>query len=318
MMEPATPAVLQSMILERLLGKPKSDGAGAVGLSKTGKAVLATLNASLKSGLSGKIGIELAEPESVPMHTWLKSLGEDDWIIAAPQREGDPNPVLFTLEGAAVSAFTSVAFGGGEPAAAGQARGNLTGIETDFLSVLADMFLPAALELAGAPLVKPVFFRADRFDASSVSSAAAAVFRFTLSLGARAWPLRIASFYEGAARPAADRPSRPETSVSWKSHLSEEIGRSRLSVEAVMDLHPQTLAKLKSLRAGDVIPIPEGNLRNCALRARGEPIYSGGLGRQGDVYSFRISAQARKRGGLMDSIVKGIDQNGTAHRSVTK
>jgi flagellar motor switch protein FliM len=319
MLEPATPAVLQSIILERLLGRPKDEDSGSQSLSKAGKPMLAKLDASLKAGLSGKIRVELADHESLPMQSWLKSLGEEHWIIAVPQKEGDPNPVIFALEAAAVSNLTSLAFGAEEQASPGQSGRDLTSLEIEFLPVLADMFLPAVHELGRIHHLQPSFCRADRFDAATVSNAAAAVFQFKLSLGAMVWPLRIASYSEDAMRPGgAHGPSSSEKATSWKTHLGEEIGRSRLSVEAVVDLHPHTLARLKALRAGDVIPIPEGNLGNCALKARGEPIYSGRLGRQADVYSFRISAPLQKGGGLVDRIVKGIDRNGTANRSGTK
>jgi flagellar motor switch protein FliM len=312
MMEPASPAVLQSIILERLLGRPKDEGSAAPGPSKAGKAMLSKLNASMKAGLSSKIEIALTGHEQMPLQDWLNTSGKVDWIIAAPQREGDPNPILVVLETAAVSSLTSVAFGGQEPASEGHSGKELTGLEFAFMPILADMFLAALLEPARAPLLKPIICSAATFDASSVSSAAAAVFQFSLSLGTMTWPFRIACVPE-----IADAQAGSEKSTSWKTHLSGEIGRSRLSVEAVVDLFPQTLAKLQSLRAGDVIAIPEGNLGQCALKARGEPVYSGRLGRQGDVYSFRVCAPARRSGGLADSIVKGIDRGGTASRSGT-
>jgi Type III flagellar switch regulator (C-ring) FliN C-term len=318
MLEPAPPAVLQSIILERLLGKAKDEDGGSPSPSKTGMAMLSKLGAAITTGLSSKIGIELTEQKPQQMQTWLKSLGPSVWIIAACQREGDPDPVILALGAAAVSHLTSLAFGAEEPSAAEESSGELTSLEIEFLPVLADMFLPAVLEPTRTPLLKPICCRADKFDASSVSNAAAAVFQFNLSLGAMAWPLRIAALSQSAARPGgAPGPSESDKSTSWKAHLSEEIGRSRLSADAVIDLHPHTLAKLTSLRAGDVLPIPEGNLRNCALKARGEPIYWGKLGRQGGIYSFRVSAPARAGGGLVDSIVKGIDRNTTKDRSGT-
>jgi flagellar motor switch protein FliM len=313
MMEPASPAVLQSIILERLLGRPKDEDSAVPGPSKAGKAMLLKLNGSMKAGLSSKIEIELTGQEQMPLQDWLKTIGKEDWIIAVPQREGDPNPVLLALETAAVSNLTSLAFGGQEPASAGHIGKELTGLEFEFLPILADMFLSALLEPGRAPPQKPIICSAGTFEASSVSNAAAAVFLFSLSLETMTWPFRIAWVPE-----IADAPAGSEKSTSWRTHLSGEIGRSRLSVEAVVDLYPQTLAKLQSLRAGDIIAIPEGNLGQCALKARGEPVYSGRLGRQGDVYSFKVCATARKSGGLVDSIVKGIDRSGTTSRSGTK
>jgi flagellar motor switch protein FliM len=319
MLEPAPPAVLQSLILERLLGKPNSGHSGPAGPSKAGKEMLSKLSASIKAGLSGTIGIELTCEEPQPLQAWLKSLGQDDWIIAVHQKKGDANPVFLALGTAAVSNLTSLAFGGDASSSPSHSGPELTGLEIEFLPVLADMFLPAVLEPARMPLLKPIVCRADRFDASSVSNAVTDVFQFNLSLGAMTWPLRTAFFSETAMRPGgAEERTGSEKSASWKTHLSEEIGRSRLSVAAVIDLNPHTLARLKSLRIGDVIPIPGGNLKNCALKARGEPVYSGRLGRQGDIYSFRVSAPTRKSGSLVDSIVKGIDRNATAIRSGTK
>jgi Type III flagellar switch regulator (C-ring) FliN C-term len=309
MMEPASPAVLQSIILERLLGRPKDEESAAPGPSKAGKGMLSKLRASIKAGLSSKIDIELTGQQQMPLQNWLRTFGKADWIIAVPQRESDPNPVMLVLETAALSNLTSLAFGGQEPAPAGNGGRELTGLEFEFLPILADMFLPALIGLAHAPLLKPKFCSAGSFEASSVSNADAGVFQFSLSLGTMTWPLRIAWVPE-----IADAPAESKGSTSWKTHLSEEIGRSRLTAEAVVDLYPQTLAKLRSLRAGDVIAIPEGNLGRCALKARGEPVYSGRLGRQGDVYSFRVRAPARKSGGLAESIVKGIDRSGTANR----
>lgn len=312
-MEPASPAVLQSIILKRLLSKPKDEESSPPGPSKAGKSMLSKLNASMKARLSSKIEIELTGQQQMPLQNWLRTIERDHWIIAAPQTEGDPSPVTLVLESAAVSNLTSLAFGGQEPAPAGDGGRELTGLEFEFLPVLADMLLHAVSELARAPLLKPILCIAGRFDASSVSNAAAAVFEFKLSLEAMAWPLWIA-----CVEVVADAPAESEKSASWKTHLSEEIGRSRLTVEAVVDLYPQTLAKLKSLRSGDVIAIPEGNLGQCALKARGEPVFSGKLGRQGDLYSFRVCAPARKSGGLVDSIVKGFDRSENANRSGTK
>jgi flagellar motor switch protein FliM len=298
------------------LGKPREEVMAPPGPSKAGKTMLTKLGVSIKAGLSAKIQVDLTGENPRPLQVWLKNLGSEDWVIAIRQREGDPQPSIITLGAAAVSNLTSLAFGGQEPSSTAEDRRSLTGLEIELLPVLAETFLPAVLEPGEAPHSKPIVCRADRFDASSLSKADAVVFHFNLSCGAMTWPLQIALFSEGAAGVGGS--SHSEKSTSWKAHVSEEIGRSKLTAEAVVNLHPHTLAKLKSLRVGDVIPIPEGSLKHCALRARGEPVYSGRLGRQGDMYSFRVSAPARKRGSLVDSIVKGIDRNATANRSGTK
>jgi flagellar motor switch protein FliM len=313
-MEPATPAVLQSIILERLLGRPRDERDSTAAPSSVGKPMLSQLNASMKAGLSSEIEVELTGQEQTPLRDWVKTSEKQDWIIAVAKKEGDPSPLMLALESAAVSDLTSLAFGGQGTASANHGGKEITGLEFEFLPVLADMFLPALLELARAPLLRPVCCIAGGFEASSVSNAAATVFQLTVSLKAMTWPLRIAWVPE-----IADAQAGPEISTSWKTHLSEEIGRFRLTAEAVVDLNPLTLAKLKSLRAGDVIAIPDGNLGQCALTARGEPVYSGMLGRQGDVYSFRVRAPARKKsGGVADSIAKGIDGSGAANRGVAK
>jgi Type III flagellar switch regulator (C-ring) FliN C-term len=304
------------MILERLFGTPKEEISISPGPSKAGKLMLTRLGGSIRAGLSGKIEIELVEEAPQPLQAWLKNLDREDWIIAAPQKEGDPEPLVFALSAAAVSNLTSLAFGAEKPTSLEEHNDGLTGLEIDFLPVLADLLLPAMLGPARTSQIKPLVCSAGKFDLSTVSNAAAAVLQFSLSFEEMTFPLKIASFSERTAdRGNADGTSGSEKSASWKAHLSEEIGRSRLSAEAVINLAPQTLAALKALRPGDILPVPEGNLRDCALKARGEPIYSGKLGRQGDVYSFRVCAPARKSSGLMDSIIRGIGRNGTADRS---
>jgi flagellar motor switch protein FliM len=91
---------------------------------------------------------------------------------------------------------------------------------------------------------------------------------------------------------ASVAPVHSQADSAWKSAIGSELTRSKVRLEATVDLAPLTLSRLRVLIPGDIIPIPEGSLGRTSLISRGETLLMGRLGKFGGSYTVRVTSTA--------------------------
>lgn len=311
MLEAATPAEMRAYILERLVGKPESVAPDNSAQVKLGKSVLASLASAIHISLADTINVGLSDQKAGRLTDWLAALDPKKLVILYSRSGDDASPLAMAIDARTVSLLTHAAFGGDPVLGQPRADETISGIETGFLSALRDIISPVMLEFGIAGPFSCRSAEAGAIDHSELANGDVTIVTFSILVGTT--PGQMQLLLPSASPGSSEvRHGAAQQSSSWKTHLSEELGRSKLRVEAVLDLATHTLSRLKTLQVGDVLAIPEGSMSRSTLFARGEPIFTGKLGRLGDSYSIRISGRARKSRGIVDSIVKGFDGHATS------
>jgi flagellar motor switch protein FliM len=88
---------------------------------------------------------------------------------------------------------------------------------------------------------------------------------------------------------AAPRPANvAKTRAEWSEQLSEQVRRSKVTLEARIHLEPQTLDTISRLQPGDIIPFNEAGDVRVDVNANGRNLYVCEFGRSGARYTVRV------------------------------
>jgi flagellar motor switch protein FliM len=76
--------------------------------------------------------------------------------------------------------------------------------------------------------------------------------------------------------------------AAWKEQITEQVRRSKVTLEARIRLEAQTLDAISRLQAGDIIPFHDGGDVRVEMNANGRNLYVCEFGRSGARYTVRI------------------------------
>jgi flagellar motor switch protein FliM len=77
-------------------------------------------------------------------------------------------------------------------------------------------------------------------------------------------------------------------SDAWSEQLSEQVRRSKVTLEARIKLQSLTLATISRLAVGDVIPFKDSQDVHVEVSANGKELYVCEFGRSGENYTVRV------------------------------
>jgi flagellar motor switch protein FliM len=100
-------------------------------------------------------------------------------------------------------------------------------------------------------------------------------------------------------RPASIAKSRKE----WSDQLSEQVRRSKVTLQARIRLESQTLDTVSRLQAGDIIPFHDANDVRVDVSANGSKLYVCEFGRSGARYTVRVKDTYGSEDELLQHII---------------
>ncbi|WP_411033940.1 FliM/FliN family flagellar motor switch protein [Shinella sp. BYT-45] len=95
----------------------------------------------------------------------------------------------------------------------------------------------------------------------------------------------------------------PKTRVEWSERLSEQVRRSKVTLEARIRLEAQTLDTISRLQAGDIIPFNEAGDVRVEVNANGRNLYICEFGRSGARYTVRVKDTYGSEDDLLQHII---------------
>jgi flagellar motor switch protein FliM len=93
--------------------------------------------------------------------------------------------------------------------------------------------------------------------------------------------------------------------TSWMQRIEQEITRSRVVLNAILDERPMMLGEIVNLRVGQVLPLaatPESRVR---VECNGERLMWCQLGKSNDAYTLRVDQYVDQEREFMDDILAG-------------
>ena len=103
---------------------------------------------------------------------------------------------------------------------------------------------------------------------------------------------------------AAPKPANaPKTRGEWKEQITEQVRRSKVTLEARIRLEAQTLATISRLQAGDVIPFHDAGDVRVDVNANGRNLYVCEFGRSGARYTVRVKDTHGSEDDLLQHII---------------
>lgn len=96
-----------------------------------------------------------------------------------------------------------------------------------------------------------------------------------------------------------------KASKEWAEHLTEQVHRSHVTLEARIKLTPLKLGTIARLAPGDVIPFFDEEDVHVEVNANGKELYACEFGRSGQNYTVRISDNTTSDEELLRHLLKG-------------
>ena len=96
-----------------------------------------------------------------------------------------------------------------------------------------------------------------------------------------------------------------KASKDWADHLSEQVHRSQVTLEARIKLTQLTLGTIARLMPGDVIPFFDEEDVHVEVNANGKELYACEFGRSGQSYTVRIKDNTTSDEELLRHLLKG-------------
>jgi flagellar motor switch protein FliM len=94
-----------------------------------------------------------------------------------------------------------------------------------------------------------------------------------------------------------------KTPVEWSDRISEQVRRSKVTLEARIRLERQTLDTISRLQAGDIIPFNESGDVRVEVAANGRNLYVCEFGRSGARYTVRVKDTYGSEEDLLQHII---------------
>jgi flagellar motor switch protein FliM len=263
------------------------DPAPAAGNSKQlANAVQRALLDCIGPGLEFEVGAQ----QLVLATDWTPSLDASACVLAQTIEDDPGQTALILFDRRTAILLATAQFGGASMLGLTDTGRPLSTIEQEYLVEFGAALLSAIN--SGSQRDTPVRLIDPQASAGLLPPASMlTLFDFTLTLNDVRLNFAIAAPAEVSPSETV-APVRSQADSAWKSAIGSELTRSKVRLEATVNLAPLTLSRLRVLIPGDIIPIPEGGLGRTTLVSRGEALLTGRLGKFGGSYTVRVTSIA--------------------------
>ncbi len=266
-----------------------------------------TMTTSLRNFTSENVEVLLDSLTSARFGDYLNSIPLPAMLAVFEADEWD-NYALLTVDSALIYSVVDVLLGGRHSSTTTRVEGRpYTTIERNLVERMVHVIL-ADLGAAFDPLT-PVNFRFDRLETNPRFAAIArpgnAAFLVTMRIDMedRGGKLEMILPY-ATLEPIRElllqmfMGEKFGRDAIWETHLAEELWRTDVEIEAVLDEQTLPLKKIANLRLGDVFQLNARPDTSVLLRCGGVPMVSGKMGRKGNNIAIcvdKLSSELRAR-----------------------
>jgi flagellar motor switch protein FliM len=268
-----------------------------------------TVQRALLECLGPGLEFEAGAQQLLPVTDWLSSLDASSCVIAQSVEDKPDETALITFDRRTAILLATAQFGGASMLGLTDTGRTVSAIEQEYLTEFGAALFPAIK--AGSSGDMPVRYIEPQAAATILPpDCALTVFDFAVKLNDVRLNFVLVTPAE-AAQAKSSAPAQTQSESAWKSAIGSELTRSKVRLEAVVELTPLTLSRLRVLLPGDIIPIPEGSLGKTALVSRGETLLTGRLGKFGGSYTVRVTSTASEKATPLEG---AIANRGTENR----
>ncbi|QDZ02693.2 flagellar motor switch protein FliM [Nitratireductor mangrovi] len=299
-----------SDILERLLGDTGEPDRVAESARALGERTLKPLRAAFADGTSQPVEVDLGAVDTGRMKDAISDAGPYDAVVVAASANS-PDALVIRVDPMAIAIFLDALFGG-EPGAEPQPiTRNLSSLELDIATLVIQQ-VAAAFNGFGQRTLQV------RFPLSPAQSGEALrkialrdgpAVKITFTVSERAEPGRVVVVMpqrillrprDGAE--AVESPAGNSRSDDWSARFSEEVMRSRVTLEATMPLGKLTLGAIAALQTGQVIELSPTAASEAKLSSKNKTLFVCEFGRLGQNYTVRIKCPWDTEGNVIDGL----------------
>jgi flagellar motor switch protein FliM len=221
---------------------------------------------------------------------WISSLDASVCLLAQATEDDPSQTAMILFDRRTAILLATAQFGGASMLGLTDTGRSLSNIEQEYLVEFGAALLSAIN--SGSQRDTPVRLIDPHASAGFLPPASMlTLFDFTVTLNGVRLNFAFAAPAEVSSG-ASVAPVHSQAGSAWKSAIGSELTRSKVRLEATVDLAPLTLSRLRVLIPGDIIPIPEGSLGRTSLISRGETLLTGRLGKFGGSYTVRVTSTA--------------------------
>lgn len=255
------------------------------------------MTTSLRNFTSDNVEVTLDNINSIRFGDYLNSIPLPAMLGVFKAQEWD-NFGLITIDSALIYSIVDVLLGGRRGTAPMRIEGRpYTTIERTLIERLLGVVL-ADISTAFEPL-SPVHFIFDRLEtnprfASIARPANAAILiRLRIDMVDRGGKVEILLPY-ATLEPVRDlllqmfMGEKFGRDAIWETHLAQELWRTDIEIEAVLDVQNLALGTLATLKQGDTLMLGASPSSFVELRCGGVPLLIGAMGRIGNAMAVRV------------------------------
>jgi flagellar motor switch protein FliM len=264
------------------------------------KQIKADLEHALLDWIGPGVSVELDGQELAAAAGWLSRLDATAAVLMQPCEDGAGSAAVLALERRTAILMTTAQFGGASMLGLTDTGRALTDIEQGLLTALGAAVLPSVHTAAQGDAALVKLFDPKTASASFRSETMLTIFDFSVLLGGLRMSLLLA-LPAGATQ--SDHTGGKEN-TAWKSAIGSELMRSRIRLEAVVDVLAMPLSHLNTLKPDDIIPIPKGGLGRTQLVSRGETLLTGSLGKLAGAYTVRVTSPVTAKAGPLHKLMR--------------
>jgi len=261
------------------------------------------MSTSLRNFTSDNVEVSLDNIASIRFGDYLNSIPLPAMLSIFKAEEWD-NFGLITTDSSLIYSIVDVLLGGRRGTAAMRIEGRpYTTIERSLVERLVQVVL-SDLSAAFEPL-SPVTFRFDRLETNprfatiTQPSNAAIVTRLRIDMEDRGGRLELMLPY-ATLEPVRElllqmfMGEKFGRDTIWETHLAEELWRTDIELEAVVDEQTMRLSEVFDLKIGSLIMFNATPDSLVDLRCGNVSMYTGKMGRKGNQIAIRIEGKSKK------------------------
>ena len=260
------------------------------------------MTTSLRNFTSDNVEVSIDSIQSIRFGDYLNSIPLPAMLGVFRAEEWD-NYGLLTVDSSLIYSIVDVLLGGRHGTAAMRIEGRpYTTIERNLVERMINVVL-VDLSAAFDPL-SPVNFRLDRLETNprfatiGRPSNAGIIARLRIDMEDRGGNLELMLPY-ATLEPVRDlllqmfMGEKFGRDSIWESHLATELWQTEVNIQAVLDSQQISLNDVLALEVGSHLPLNTGPDAEIILLCGDMPMFSGKMGRKGNVVAVRIEKEVK-------------------------
>ncbi|WP_127600348.1 FliM/FliN family flagellar motor switch protein [Nitratireductor alexandrii] len=297
-------------ILERLLGDTGEPDLILESARTLGERTLKPLRAAMGEGMSHPVSIDLGEVDMARMKQAIGDAGPHDAVVVAASANS-PDALVIRVDPLAIAVFINALFGA-EPDAAPQAIDrDLSSLERDVAGLIVQQVATAfngfgqrALQVR-FPL--PPVQSGEGLHKIVLRDGPAVKIEFLVETDPQPGRVVVTMPQRILLRPreeaGADETAQPGgRGDDWSARFSEEVMRSKVTLQATMPLARMSLGAIAQLKQGQTIALAADATAQATLASKNKTLFVCEFGRLGQHYTVRIKSPWNTEEELIDGL----------------